>query len=235
VVGVLAAALAAGYFFWARDSSLVAVTDVEVAGVTAGDRERIVAELTEAAEGMTTLHVERQRIERVAAAFPTIESVSVDANFPHGMRIEVAERPPRLLVRGGGREVPVAADGTLLEGVSVAEDELPVLEVDDAPGSGALGGEPLEQALIVGATPEPLRPLIEKIAYTDDYGVEITLRGEIPVRFGSGTAAHEKWAAAAAVLADPKLDALTYVDVRVPERPAAGGAAKPLQSVDPPV
>jgi hypothetical protein len=36
------------------------------------------------------------------------------------------------------------------------------------------------------------------------------------------------------VLADPKLDAVTYVDVRVPERPAAGGAAKPLQSADPP-
>ena len=53
----------------------------------------------------------------------------------------------------------------------------------------------------------------------------MTLRGGIPVRFGSGSEAAEKWAAAAAVLADPKLDALTYVDVRVPERPAAGGAA----------
>ena len=36
---------------------------------------------------------------------------------------------------------------------------------------------------------------------------------------------YEKWAAAAAVLADPKLDSLTSLDVRVPERPAAGGAA----------
>lgn len=235
MLGVLSITLAAGYLFWLRDSSLVAVDDVEVVGVTAGDREQIVAELTAVAERMTTLHVDRDRIERVATEYPTISSVKVDANFPHGMRIEVVERPPTLLVRGGGREVAAAADGTLLAGVSVAEDELPVLEVDDAPGSGSLGGEPLEQALIVGATPEPLRPLIEKIAYTDDYGVEITLRGEIPVRFGSGSAAQEKWAAAAAVLADPKLDALTYLDVRVPERPAAGGAAKPLQSADPPV
>ena len=37
---------AAGYFFWLRDSSLVAVTDVEVVGVTSGDRATIVAELT---------------------------------------------------------------------------------------------------------------------------------------------------------------------------------------------
>ncbi len=56
--------------------------------------------------------------------------------------------------------------------------------------------------------------------------MEVTLRGGIPVRFGNGSRATEKWAAAAAVLADPKLDSLTYLDVRVPERPAAGGAAK---------
>ena len=53
----------------------------------------------------------------------------------------------------------------------------------------------------------------------------MTLRGGIPVRFGNGREATQKWAAAAAVLADPKLDGLTYVDVRVPERAAAGGAS----------
>ena len=51
----------------------------------------------------------------------------------------------------------------------------------------------------------------------------LTLRGGIPVRFGDDSAAGAKWRAAAAVLADPKLDALTYLDVRVPERPAIGG------------
>jgi cell division protein FtsQ len=232
-LGLVLVALAAGYWFWLRDSSLVAVDDVEVVGVTAGDRAGIVAELTAAAEGMTTLHVDRDRIEEVASTHPTIRSVSVDANFPHGMRIEVVERPPTLLVRGGGQEVAAAADGTLLAGVSVPEGELPVLEVDQAP-AGRLGGEPLEQALIVGAAPDPLRPLIEAVDHTDDHGVEVTLRGGIPVRFGTSTMAAQKWAAAAAVLADPKLDALAYLDVRVPERPAAGGAAKPLQSAQPP-
>ena len=235
VLAVLLVVLGGGYLFWLRDSSLVAVDDVDVVGVTAGEREQIVADLTAAAKRMTTLHVDEDRIEQIASAYPTIESLSIDPNFPHGMRIEVAERPPRMLVRGGGHEVPVAADGTLLTGVPVAEDELPVLEVDQVPAEGTLGGEPLEQALVVGAIPEPLRPLIEGIDYTDDYGVEITLRGDIPVRFGTGSGAHEKWAAAAAVLADPKLDALSYVDVRVPERPAAGGAANSLQSAEPPV
>ncbi len=53
----------------------------------------------------------------------------------------------------------------------------------------------------------------------------MTLRGEIPLYFGGSAGAGEKWAAATAVLADPEIDTLTYLDVRVPERPAVGGAA----------
>lgn len=219
---------------WLRDSSLVAVTDVEVAGVTSGDRAQIVAEITQVAEGQTTLNADPARIESVAAQFPTVKSVSVDPNFPHGMRIEVTERPPALLVKAGGHELPAAADGTLLAGVPVGDDEgLPSLELKQLPGGTALEGEPLQQALVLGAAPEPLRPLIEQIDYGDDYGAEVTLRGGIPVRFGSGSAAAEKWASAAAVLANPKLDSLTYVDVRVPDRPVAGGAAQPPPTDDP--
>jgi cell division protein FtsQ len=219
--------LAAGYFFWLRDSSLVAVTNVDVVGVSSGDPAQIRAELSRVAERQTTLHADAAAIEKAAAAYPTIESVSVDPNFPHGMRIEVTERPPAMFVDAGGEQVPAAADGTLLTGVQVADDEhLPVLEVGKIPAAGALDGDALQQALIVGATPEPLRPMVEEVGRDDDYGVVVTLRGGIPVRFGSGSRAAEKWAAAGAVLADPKLDSLTYLDVRVPERPAAGGATK---------
>ena len=204
------------------------MTNVDVVGVASGDRAEIVSELTAAGESMSTLHVQPDRVDRVAARFPTIESVTLDPNFPHGLRIEVSERPPALLVKAGDQEVPAAADGTILNGVDVPdEDALPVLEVDgDLPtGARRLSDEPLQEALVVGAAPEPLRPLIEGVRYAKDYGVELTLKGGIPVRFGSGSRADAKWAAAAAVLADPELDALTYLDVRVPERPAAGGAA----------
>jgi cell division septal protein FtsQ len=235
LVAIVVVAAGAGYLFWLRDSSLVAIDNVDVVGVTSGDREQIVAELTRAGESMTTLHVDRERIESAAAAFPTVDSVSLDPNFPHGLRIEVDERPPALLVSSGEQQVAVAADGTLLNGVEVPEDEpLPVVEVDEIPPEGSLGGEPLEQALVAGATPEPLRPMVERVDHDEEIGVLVELRGGVPVRFGSGSRAAEKWAAAAAVLADPKLDAVTYVDVRVPERPAAGGAAIAGVSTDPP-
>ena len=227
MIAILATTLAAGYFLWLRDSSLVAVTNVDVVGVRSGDPSRIRADLTAVAESQTTLHVDAAAIEAAAAAYPTVESVDVDPNFPHGMRIEVTERPPAMLIEADGEEVAAAGDGTLLTGVEVPDPKgLPVLEVGHLPSGTTLEGDPLQQALVLGAAPPPLRPLIETVRTHDEYGVEVELRGGIPVRFGSGSGAEEKWAAAAAVLADPKLDALTYLDVRVPERPAAGGAAK---------
>lgn len=223
IAAVVAVALGAGYLFWLRDSSLVAVTNVQVKGVTAGDTEQITGQLERSAEGMTTLHVRADELEKVAAAFPTVESVDVDASFPHSMTIDVQERPPAMIARAGDEEVPVAADGTLLTGVEAPKDGLPVLEVPELPTSPRLVGEPLKQALVLGAAPEPLRPLIERVELSKDFGVEVTLRGEIPIRFGGASSAAQKWAAAAAVLADPHLDALTYLDVRVPQRPAVGG------------
>jgi cell division septal protein FtsQ len=227
LLGLLALvlAIAGGYLFWFRDSSLVAVTDVEVVGVTTSDRPEVVGALTGAAEEMTTLHVDSKQLESIAARFPTVAGIDIDPNFPHGMRIEVRQRPPRVFAEAGGDPVPVAADGTVLAGVTVPEDlNLPVLELDQVPAT-TLEGEPLAQAQVAGAAPDPLLGLIEKIGYSQDFGVELTMRGGIAIRFGTAERADDKWAAAAAVLADPKLDAATYVDVRVPERPVAGGAA----------
>jgi cell division protein FtsQ len=226
--------LAAGYLFWLRDSSLVVVSDVEVVGAST-DQEAIVAELTRVGEQMTTLHVDAEAIERAAAAFPTVKSVSVDPNFPHGLRIEVTERPPAVVVSAGGDETAAAADGTLLGGVPVP-DGLPVIEVDEPPSGKALTGEAREQATVAGSAPEPLRPLIEGVTSTGDHGVEVTLRGGIPVYFGDSEDAGAKWAAAAAVLADPDLDYARYVDVRIPARPSVGqdGAVTAPAPVNPP-
>ena len=229
---LLLGALGAGYFFWLRHSSLVAINDVEVAGVTSGDRGAITDDLTRLAEGMTTLDVDTAKLERAAAAYPTVKSISVDPNFPHGLRIEVTERPPVMVVADGDKQIPVAADGTLLPGVAIPDGGLPVLELKKPPAASGLAGAALDQAIVAGAAPEALRPLIHAIEHTSEHGVVVTLRGGIPVYFGTSAEASQKWAAAAAVLADPKLDSLTYLDVRVPRRPAAGGAAQPVTTED---
>ncbi len=227
VVVISAAALFAFYFGWFRDSSLVSVKHVTVKGASSADSDQVVSTLTDAAKGMSTLDVDQAKLAAAVASIPTVESVSADASFPSSMTIDVTERPPALIASDGHTETPVAADGTILTGLELPKNEaakLPVLQVDEVRTSGTLGGSPLSKALVIGAAPAPLRPLIEDEKVQPKLGVVVTMKGGFRIEFGSSELAGRKWAAAAAVLADPKLEALTYVDVRVPQRPAVGGS-----------
>ena len=227
LVGVIVAGtLGLAYYGWFRNSSFVAVRDVKVEGVSA-ERGQIVAALTDAARGMTTLHLQPGRLESAVHRFPTVASVSADPSFPHGLTIQVTEREPVLIASDGSRQLPVAADGLLLPGAHVDPERLPELEVQSLPASGRLSRDSLPEALTLGAAPAPLRPLIDGLAVTSDYGIVVTMRGGVELRFGTGTGADAKWAAATAILADPSLSSLSYIDVRVPTRPAVGGTSEP--------
>jgi cell division protein FtsQ len=223
LLAVVAGALAITYFAWFRHSSFVAVQDVKVDGVSTADREKVTAALTEAAQGMSTLDVDAGSLANAVSGFPTVASVTADTSFPHGLTVHVTERRPVLVASDGEREAVVAAGGSVLQGVDAGGLNLPAIHVDDLPESGRLGGEGLEESRAIASAPSPLRSVIEGAATTDDYGIVVTLRGGIDLRFGSASKSRVKWAAAAAVLADPKVTTLEYVDIRVPSRPAIGG------------
>jgi cell division protein FtsQ len=195
---------------------------VKVEGVSGQDAGKITSSLTHAAQGMSTLDVNTAGLRSAVSGFPAVASVSADASFPHGLTIQVAQREPVMVASDGKHQVAVAADGSLLPGVH-ASKKLPQFRVDSLPESGRFEGQGLSEARALGATPAPLSPLIAGAAVTHDYGVVVTLRGGIAIRLGNAERPAAQWAAAAAVLADPKLTSLAYVDVRVPERPAVGG------------
>jgi cell division protein FtsQ len=217
-LAVIALALAAGYFFWLRDSSLVAVDEVKIKGLTSLTDPDAAAALESAAGRMTTLHVELDELGRSVAGYPTIKSLSASPSFPNGLEITVVERPP-VAVAG---DVPVAADGTLLPDVDVGREPLPAIDVSVADGGGTLDGAAREQAVVMGAAPEPLVGVIER-STTSDTGIEVELTNGIMLRFGDAARAEAKWEAAARILADPGLTSLTYIDLRIPDRPAVGG------------
>jgi cell division protein FtsQ len=219
-LALLAIAIAAGYMLWFRDSSLVAVEDVEVRGVTE-NRERVVAALRSAALDMTTLHVREEELRDAVAGFPSVDSVSADASFPHDLQIEVQERVPVAVVRSGGRELPVSADGHVLPGFDVDLGELPPLQ--GLPGGGGrLDAEGVAQAEVIGAAPEELYSRIAAADWdVERGGVVLEIEEGPELRFGDAVRAEAKWEAAEAVLADPELGPVTYVDVSVPERPVA--------------
>jgi cell division protein FtsQ len=231
-VAVVSGVLALAYFGWFRDSSLVAVRNVEVEGVSSADHDQIVAALTESARGMTTLHVQTDRLQSAVREFPTVASVSADPSFPHGVTIHVNERRPALVVHDADRQVAVAANGSLLPGLHV-KGQLPELKVDRLPDSSRLSGDPLSEALAIGAAPGPLRPLIAGVSVSSDYGIVVTMRGGIALRLGTPDRVDQKWTAVAAILADRHLTSLSYIDVRVPDRPAVGGVPPTVAATTP--
>lgn len=136
---------------------------------------------------------------------------------------------PRATATIGDEEaVAVSADGEVLTWLTLPEEvQLPRLPLSTVPEKSRLGGPLLEQARVLGAAPAALRPYLESSDYGET-GVDVELRSGIELGFGDATRLKEKWQAAAAVLADPAITALDYVDLRAPRRPAVGGSGHTL-------
>jgi cell division protein FtsQ len=60
----------------------------------------------------------------------------------------------------------------------------------------------------------------------------VELRRGPELVFGDPTRARAKWAAAARVLAEPSAKGAVYLDIRVPERVAAGGVETPSMNLE---
>jgi cell division protein FtsQ len=157
------------------------------------------------------------------AGFPVVRELEVTTDFPHGLRIHVVEHLPAAVAVGDGGRVAVAADGTILQGVPV-EKRLPTVEVERAPGVEHLrDATALASAAIAGAAPAALRGRIKEVGRDGRLGQVAQLREGPEVIFGDATRLRAKWAAASRVLADLEASGASYVDVRIPGRPAAGG------------
>jgi cell division protein FtsQ len=223
--------LAGGYQFWLRDSAFVAVDEVEISGLSTEDAERVRAALTAAGRSMTTLNVDREALERAVAGYPVVRELEVTTDFPHGLRIQVVEHVPAAIAVGDAGRVPVAGDGTILRGLPV-EGRLPTVEAEGGFGIDRLRGRSaLAAAAVAGAAPAPLLRRIDEVGQSSDRGLVAQLRDGPELVFGDASRLRAKWAAAARVLADLEASGASYVDLRIPSRPAAGGL--PAETVAP--
>lgn len=226
LLGLLAASvvLTALYQFWFRDSSLVEVQQVQVIGLTTSDAARVRGALTSAGKTMTTLNVDRAALERAVEAYPVVRTVEVEPDFPHGLRIHVIEYRAAAIAVSGAQRVPVAGDGTVLRGIRI-DGRLPHIDANGPIGPKALD-DPIARgaAAVAGAAPSVLRTRIDHVDRTTQ-GYVATLRDGPDLIFGGTAQLRAKWAAAARVLADQDAQGATYVDLRLPGRPAVGGLA----------
>jgi hypothetical protein len=128
----------------------------------------------------------------------------------------------------GSEAVGVAANGQVVRWLPLPEDPpLPQLPLDEVPKGGRLEGTALEQVQVLAAVPNPLRPYLAR-SYYGESGVDVELTTGVEVRFGEATQVRRKWRATAAILADPSVTALDYVNVIAPSRPVYEGSGHEL-------
>lgn len=138
---------------------------------------------------------------------------------------------PVAQIGNGKRVVLVGEDGKLLGTASGKKADLPVLPLKRLPHGRRVRGHVLEQVRILDGAPKAFRPYLAATSWGKT-GAEVELSSGIEIRFGDQSEAPRKWEAAAAVLADPSLTLLSYVDVHAPTRPESGGEEHELPPVN---
>jgi cell division protein FtsQ len=226
-------ALAAGAWMWLRTSSLVAVKRVTVVGVSGRDAHQIRAALTAAAHNMTTLDVKMSALHTAVAPYPVVKQLHVSTDFPHRMRIDVSEQQPVAMISAPGAQVAVSSDGTLLRGTSVA-GSLPTISLPVSPGGAHVSGAALQVVHLLAAAPYQLLDKVSQASEGSAHGLVAQLRNGPDLYFGGDGDLGAKWAAAAAVLADPGSAGADYIDVTVASRPAAGAGSDTASSATSP-
>jgi len=223
VLGVaLLLVVLAPFALWLRDSSLVRVQRVSVDGVGGSEAAQIRRALRAEGLTMTTLHVREDALLGAVGQFPVVRSVRTETDFPHGLRIVVnAYEAVAALRASGGGLTAVAADGTLLRGTTTRG--LPTVGVRSIPAGDRLGrGETLGAIRLLAAAPRPLRARVGRV-YRGPRGLAAAMDNGPKLYFGPEARLDAKWGAAALVLAHRTSRAASYVDLRIPERPVAGG------------
>jgi cell division protein FtsQ len=245
-------ALAIGGWQLARRTSLTAVEHVQITGLVttpaaATNSAAIEAALTNAAHGMSTLGISTAALRAAVVRYPIVRSIRAQASFPHKLRVEVVEQPPVAVLVFDGERTAVAADGVVLgesysssglpevnigktnplrsssaRTVTTATTAMPTLATLPTVGKSVHGGVLLQELTVLGAAPQALARGEITHVYMSTKGLTIALHGGLLAYFGDGTRAHAKWISLTRVLASPSSAGAAYIDVRLPERPAAG-------------
>jgi cell division protein FtsQ len=222
-VALLALPALGGSWMWLRDSSLVSVEHVHITGARGADGRAIRVALDEAARHMSTLDVKLGALRAAVAPFRVVRDMKVSSGFPHTLSIHVIEQPPVAALTVGAVKTAAAADGAVL-GPSLLKGSLPVVSgaSGDPIGTGQVKSPATLAALnVLGAAPVALVGWVARV-FTGKEGLTVRMRNGLLLYFGDATGARAKWLSATRVLADPSSQGAWYVDVRLPQRPAAG-------------
>ncbi len=173
----------------------------------------------------------RRRLAAIAAVLLAAVAIYLFLIRDSAVTPDVRVPEATATIGSGSEAIAVTANGVVLPWLPLPDEPgLPVLPLREPPQGHHLAGPMLQQARVLGAAPAALRPYLASSFYGES-GVDVETTSGIELRFGDASEAARKWRAAAAVLADPSIEALDYVDLHAPGRPAIGGSGHTLPPV----
>lgn len=224
LVAIALLAAGAGGYVAARETSVFAVTAIDVRG---GDQRlsRDVRRALAPLEGMSLVAVEASEVERRAAALPWVAGIRYDRAFPHTLRVWVEPQRPVAVLRRGADSWLVSARGRVLEEADRGLwPRFPRvwLPASAAPRVGADAPEPAAPA-VAALAPVAHLPFLGRVRSVrlGEDAVTLVLRSGVEVRLGDPLDIPLKIEIARRLL--DGVVAPGYVDLSVPERPVIGG------------
>jgi cell division septal protein FtsQ len=213
-------------YLGARESSLFALTSIEVSGAP----PRVAAHVRAALEplaGRSLLVVNGGDVQRQLAALSDVAGVSFDRDFPHTLRVFVTPAHSIAVLRRGPSAWIVSSDGRVVRTAGLfAVRKLPRIwiprtasidvgmTVDDADAARGVAALAIARRAGFGTRIAVVR--------ASDRELTFVLAGGLELRLGDATSIPLKVAVATRLL--PLVQGTSgYLDVTVPARPIAGG------------
>jgi cell division protein FtsQ len=224
VLGFSLLAGGVGAYFVARETSLFALTSVEISGAP----PRVAAHVREALrplEGTSLLTIGAGRIEGRLAKLSDVSHVTFDRDFPHTLRLVITPAHSVAVLRRGPLAWVVSNDGRVVREAGMLDaPKLPRVwiprssgvdvgaTVEDADAAQAVKAIALARSERLAARVKAVRSSTTELTFVLPSGLEI--------RFGNADDLALKVAVARRIL--PLLDGeTTYLDLSLPTRPIA--------------
>ncbi len=220
---VLGSLLIAGFATYAiLDSSWLRVQTIRVAGAETLDAVAI-AELSGLA-GRSMIDLEAADARRRLLQVPEIGSVGFRRGWPRGVTIQITERQPVALWSAGGRDLPIAADGTVLSGGAPDGPAPRIVDLTPeralAPGDRVAGAAIELARRVVAEAPRIAGQAVREVQYSAGVGLTAVFHNGLRVTFGDERSYDYKVAVLTTLLDELKArgQAARAVDLRFGQR-----------------
>jgi cell division protein FtsQ len=215
-------------YLGARETSVFALEDLEVSGVSSAVRQSVEA-AAKPYVGESLVALDQDELRRQLESLSTVRSVRMDRAFPHTLRITVVPERPLAVVRRGPDAWLVSEHGRVIRELDREQRDIQTNVWTEADTSLAVGGTVADAELrtvldALRRVPDSF-PVRVKQARVEDEEVTLLLVSGSELRLGEPTALPLKLAVAARVLgrlsAEERAE-LGYLDVTVPALPVGG-------------